>query len=465
MSDAKSSNYKTGDYQPYIEASSNRLLAELRDFLRIPSVSTAPQHKDDVRRAADFVLQQLSALGFAAELYATARHPVVYAERHVSGTAPTVLIYGHYDVQPPEPLALWTTPPFEPTVRDGVLYARGASDDKGQIFAHLKGVEALLSETGTLPLNVKFLIEGEEEIGSPNLVPFIESHADLLSCDVVLISDGAMAAPETPTITYGLKGLAYLEVHVRGAVMDLHSGAFGGAAPNPINGLAKMIAALHDDAGRVAVPGFYDAVIDITPEEREVFKRAPFSEQALAEALGVGALPGEAGYTVLERLWARPTLDCNGIGGGFQGEGSKTVIASGAVAKISCRLVPNQTPQEIAQKLTAYLRSIVPEGLSVEVIDLHGGDGVLTPLTSKAVQAAGRALAGVYGKETVFARTGGTIPVGSTFQNVLRADVVFVGLGLESDRAHSPNEKFDLVNYYKGIEVSAALLTGFARDL
>ncbi len=460
MSDSTSGNYKN-----YLENASDRLLAELCDFLKIPSVSTAPQHKDDVRRAADFVLEQLNTSGFTTELYDTARHPIVYAEKHVSDDAPTVLIYGHYDVQPPEPLELWTTPPFEPTVRDGVLYARGASDDKGQIFAHLKGVEALLSETGTLPLNVKFLIEGEEEIGSPNLLPFIETYKDLLECDVVLISDSAMAAPETPTITYGLKGLAYIEVHVKGADMDLHSGAFGGAAPNPINGLARMIAALHDDDGRVAVPGFYDAVIDITPEEREIFKRAPFSEKALAEELGVSALPGEAGYTVLERLWARPTLDCNGISGGFQGEGSKTVIASEAMAKISCRLVPNQTPKEITQKLGDYLRSIVPDGLSVEILDLHGGDGVLTPLTSNAVQAAGRALAEVYGKETVFARTGGTIPVGSTFQKVLGADVVFVGLGLESDRAHSPNEKFDLVNYYKGIEVSAALLEGFAKDL
>ena len=457
------SNAKDGTYKSYVENASERLLAELRDFLAIPSVSTAPEHRDDVRRAADFVLDQLDALGFTAELYDTARHPIVYGERRVSDDAPTVLIYGHYDVQPPEPLELWTTPPFEPTVRDGVLYARGASDDKGQIFAHLKGVEALLSETETLPLNVKFLVEGEEEIGSPNLIPFIEAHQDLLSCDVVLISDGAMAAPDTPTITYGLKGLAYLEVHVKGADMDLHSGAFGGAAPNPINGLAKMIAALHDDKGRVAVPGFYDAVVDVTPEERDVFKRAPFDEQALEKELGVDALPGEQGYTVLERLWARPTLDCNGIGGGFQGEGSKTVIASGAMAKISCRLVPNQTPQEIAQKLGDYLRSIVPAGLSIEIIDLHGGDGVLTPLTSNAVQAAGRALAEVYGKETVFARTGGTIPVGSTFQKVLGADVVFVGLGLESDRAHSPNEKFDLVNYYRGIEVSAALLAAFAK--
>ncbi len=447
----------------YVEAHADAILAELNDFLRIPSVSTDPRHAGDVRRAADFLISKLGALGFEAQLFDTPRHPVVYAERKVSETAPTVLIYGHYDVQPPEPLELWTTPPFEPTVRDGVLYARGASDDKGQVYAHIKGVEALLNGTGTLPLNVKFVIEGEEEIGSPNLIPFIERHKDLLAADIVLISDGAMAAPDTPTITYGLKGLAYLEVRVRGAAMDLHSGAFGGAAPNPINGLAKMIAALHDDAGRVTVPGFYDAVIDITPEERVVFARAPFDEAALAEELGVQAFPGEAGYTVLERLWARPTLDCNGIGGGFQGEGSKTVIASEAMAKISCRLVPNQTPQDISRKLGDYLRSLAPAGLSVEIIDLHGGDGVLTPLSSPAVQVAGAALSEVYGKETVFARTGGTIPVGSTFQKGLGADVVFVGLGLESDRAHSPNEKFDLVNYYRGIEVSAALLRSFAE--
>jgi len=449
----------------YIDTRRTDLLAELSDFLKIPSVSTAPQHRDDVRCAARFLLEKLGPLGFEAQMFETAGHPVVYAERRVSEVAPTVLIYGHYDVQPPEPLELWTTPPFEPTVRGGSLYARGASDDKGQVYAHLKGVEALLAQHGTLPLNVKFLIEGEEEIGSPNLVPFIDAHADLLAADIVLISDGAMAAPETPTITYGLKGLAYIEVHVRGAAMDLHSGAFGGGVPNPINGLARMIAALHDDAGRVAMPGFYDAVLDITPEEREVFKRAPFDEAALMEELGVSALPGEAGYTALERLWARPTLDCNGIGGGFQGEGSKTVIPGHAMAKISCRLVPNQTPQEITQKLGDYLRALAPEGLSVEVIDLHGGDGALTPLTSGAVQAAGRALAEVYGKETVFARTGGTIPVASTFQKRLGADVVFVGMGLESDRAHSPNEKFDLVNYYRGIEVSAALLEAFAKGI
>lgn len=446
----------------YVEAHRARFLGELSDFLRIPSVSTDPERREEVRRAADFLLDKLADLGFKTERLETPGHPVVFAERRVSADLPTVLVYGHYDVQPPEPLELWAAPPFEPTVRGGKLYARGASDDKGQLYAHVKGVETLLALSGTLPVNVKFLLEGEEEIGSPNLLPLIERHRERFAADVVLISDGAMAAPETPTITYGLKGLAYVEVWVRGAAMDLHSGAFGGAAPNPIDGLAKMIAALHDETGRVAVPGFYDAVVDITPEEREVFGRAPFDEAALAQELGVSALPGEAGYTVLERLWARPTLDCNGIGGGFQGEGSKTVIPSQAMAKISCRLVPNQTPEEITRKLSDYLKALAPEGLSVEVKDLHGGDPAVTPLTSRAVQAAGRALEAVYGRPVVFARTGGTIPVGSTFQKVLGADVVFVGMGLESDRAHSPNEKFDLVNLYRGIETSAALFRALA---
>jgi acetylornithine deacetylase/succinyl-diaminopimelate desuccinylase-like protein len=450
------------DVRAYVERHRARFVDELTDLLRIPSVSTDPERREEVRRAAEFLLGKLAGLGFQTELLETPGHPVVYAERHVSDNLPTVLVYGHYDVQPPEPLELWAAPPFEPTVRDGKLYARGASDDKGQVYAHVKGVEALLALHGTPPLNVKFLIEGEEEIGSPNLLPLIETHRERFAADVVLISDGAMVAPETPTITYGLKGLAYVEVWVRGAAMDLHSGAFGGAAPNPINGLAKMIAALHDASGRVAVPGFYDAVVDLTPEEREVFGRAPFDEVAFARELGVSALPGEAGYTVLERLWARPTLDCNGIGGGFQGEGSKTVIPSQAMAKLSCRLVPNQTPEEITRKLSDYLKALAPEGLSVEVKDLHGGDPVVTPLTSKAVQAAGRALEAVYGRPVVFARTGGTIPVASTFQKVLGADVVFVGMGLEGDRAHSPNEKFDLVNYYRGIETSAALFRTLA---
>ena len=448
----------TADLSSYLQNAQPRQLEELLEFLRIPSVSTDPERRDDVRRAAEFVRVGLERAGLTAQLMETAGHSVVYAERAGDEDAPTVLVYGHYDVQPPEPLELWTSPPFEPVVKDEKIVARGASDDKGQVYAHVKGAEALLATQGALPVNIKFLIEGEEEIGSPSLGAFIETHRDLLAADVVVISDGAMAAPGVPTITYGLKGLAYTEVRVRGAAMDLHSGAFGGGVPNPINGLAKMIAALHDDAGRVAVPGFYDAVQEITDAEREAFKRVPFDESEFAEDLDLTATPGEAGYTVLERLWARPTLDVNGIGGGFQGAGAKTVIPAEAMAKISCRLVPDQRPDDVFEKLRDYLLELAPSGLTVEVENLHGGEPALTPLESPAVKAAARALREVYDQEPIFARTGGTIPVVSTFQKALGADVVLVGLGLESDRAHSPNESFDLVNYYRGIETSAALL-------
>ena len=437
-------------------------LKELLEFLRIPSVSTDSAFKKDVRRAAEWLVAELERQGFNTQLFDTAKHPVVFAEYHVDDALPTVLVYGHYDVQPPDPEALWDSPPFEPVVTEAAVIARGASDDKGQVYAHVKGAEAVLAETGTLPVNLKFIIEGEEEIGSPNLPPFIEEYKDLLAADIVLISDGAMVAPETPTVTYGLKGLAYVEVTVKGADLDLHSGAYGGGVPNPINGMAKMIASLHDKEGRVTVPGFYDAVLEITPEEREAFGRVPFDESEFAEGIGVSATPGEGGYGLLERLWARPTLDANGIGGGFQGEGAKTVIPSEATAKISCRLVPNQDPADITAKLSAFLQGSAPAGLRVSVTDLHGGMPALTPLTSPAVQAAAEALKGVFGKETIFARTGGTIPVVSTFQELLEADVVLVGFGHQDDRIHSPNEKFDLASYYKGIESSAALLNAFA---
>ncbi len=447
----------------YLESNRQRQLSELLDFLRIPSVSTDPSRQGEVRRAAEFVVAKLAELGFEVRLFETSRHPVVVARYHVSDSAPTVLIYGHYDVQPPEPLELWTSPPFEPVIENGLIVARGASDDKGQVYAHIKGAEALLATTGSLPVNLTFVIEGEEEIGSPNLTPFIEAQRELLAADIVLISDGAMVSPDTPTITYGLRGLAYVEVVVRGAGRDLHSGAYGGGAPNAINSLAKIIAQLHDEQGRVTVPGFYDAVLELTDTERASLRQLPFDEAHFRHEAGLKATPGEAGYTLLERLWARPTLDCNGIGGGFQGEGAKTVIAAEARAKISCRLVPNQDPHDIAAKLAAHLKALAPPGTLVNVIELHGALPALTPLGAPAVQAAARALAAVLGRPAVFARTGGTIPVVNSFQELLGAQVVMVGLGLESDKAHSPNEKFDLVNYYHGIEVSAALLTAFAN--
>jgi acetylornithine deacetylase/succinyl-diaminopimelate desuccinylase-like protein len=448
--------------QDYLQASQQRHLDELFEFLRIPSVSALSAHNSDTKKAAEFVASKLRDLGFKVTMNETPKHPVVTAHFYVNDSLPTVLVYGHYDVQPPDPINLWTSPPFEPVIKDGLIVARGSSDDKGQIYAHIKGAEALIKTTGTLPVNLKFLIEGEEEISSPNLLPFIESHLDDLKTDVVIISDSAMIAPNTPTITYGLKGIAYIEVRVKTAAMDLHSGAFGGGVPNPINALAKMIAALHDNNGRVTVPGFYDAVLDISPMEKAAFAKVPFDEKKFAREIGVSATPGEAGYSLLERLWARPTLDCNGIGGGFQGEGSKTVIANTAMAKISCRIVPNQDPEDIRDKLIAYLKKLAPAGVQVEVIDLHGGKPALSPIESRSVQTAAKALQQVYGKEASFARTGGSIPIVTSLQTLLGTEVVLVGLGLETDGAHSPNEKFDLINYYKGIETSAALLNAFA---
>jgi acetylornithine deacetylase/succinyl-diaminopimelate desuccinylase-like protein len=449
--------------EDYLQTSQQRHLDELLEFLRIPSVSALSTHNADTRKAAEFVAAKLKDLGFTVAINETPKHPIVTAHYHVDDKLPTVLVYGHYDVQPPDPINLWTSPPFEPVVKDGVIVARGSSDDKGQVYAHIKGAEALIKTTATLPVNLKFLIEGEEEISSPSILPFLEAHLDDLRADTVIISDNAMMAPNTPTITYGLKGIAYIEVRVKTAAMDLHSGAFGGGVPNPINALAKMIAALHDDKGRITVPGFYDAVLDISPMEKAAFAKVPFDEQEFATEIDVTATPGEAGYSLLERLWARPTLDCNGIGGGFQGEGSKTVIANTAMAKISCRLVPNQDPDDIRDKLTAYLKELAPAGVQVEVIDLHGGKPAMSPIESRAVQTAAKALQQVYGKEAIFARTGGSIPIVSNLQELLGAEVVLVGFGLETDRVHSPNEKFDLENYYKGIEVSAALLNAFAE--
>ena len=447
----------------YLEQNAERHLEELLELLHIPSVSTDPEREDDVRRAAASLREELSRLGFDAELAETPGHPVVLARRYVDPALPTVLVYGHYDVQPADPLEEWHADPFEPVVRDGAVVARGASDDKGQVYAHVKGAEALLAVDGTLPVNLAFLIEGEEEIGSPSLAAFLEANRERLAADVVVISDGAMIAPDTPTITYGLKGLAYVEVRVRATGRDLHSGAYGGGVPNPIHALSRMIAALHDDEGRVTVPGFYDDVVEISDEERAAFERIPFDRDEFLEDTGAKVTPGEAGYTLLERLWARPTLDCNGIGGGFQGEGAKTVIPAVAKAKISCRLVPGQDPADITRKLSAHLRALAPDGIDVEVEDLHGGHPALTPIDARSVRAAGRALEREYGRAALFARTGGTIPVVSDFQRLLGAEVVLVGFGLENDRAHSPNEKFDVANYRRGIATSARLLRELAE--
>ncbi|MEN2981551.1 MAG: dipeptidase [Thermus sp.] len=420
-------------------------LEPLLEFLSIPSVSTDPRHRDDVRRAALWLKERLEALGFRAELHETPLHPILYAERLLDPEAPTVLVYGHYDVQPPDPLELWESPPFSPTVREGRVYARGASDDKGQLWAHVAALEGLEAR-----VNLKFLVEGEEEIGSPHLLPFVRAHRERLRADVVLVSDGAMFAPHTPTLTYGLRGLCYLELRLRGARRDLHSGAFGGVAPNPIQALGWILARLKDGAtGKVLIPGFYDRVRPVSEEEKRLWPS--LDEEALKGELGVEVLPGEEGYSPLERLWARPTLDPNGIFGGYQGEGSKTVIPAEAGLKLSMRLVPDQDPEEVADLAEAYLKALCPPGYRMEVRRLHGGKPVLTDPQSPPMRLMARALEEVWGRPPVYAREGGTIPVVAELQEALGAPVVLLGLGLNDDNLHAPNEKFDLVNLEKGI--------------
>jgi acetylornithine deacetylase/succinyl-diaminopimelate desuccinylase-like protein len=448
--------------ESYLANNRERHLQELLELLRIPSVSADPGHKNDVRRAAEYLEKRFVELGFACEVIDTPGHPLVLAERRVAKHAPTVLIYGHYDVQPPDPLDLWQSPPFEPVIEDGQILARGASDDKGQVYAHIKAVEALLEAQPDLRLNLIFLVEGEEEISSTNLAPFVKANRERLSSDVVLISDGAMLGPDMPSLTYGLRGIVYSEVRVRAANRDLHSGAYGGAVPNVINVLSRMIAALHDDQGRITVPGFYDRVRAITAQERESLAQLPFDPERFLGNVGVKASPGEAGYSVLERIWTRPTLDVNGIAGGFQGEGSKTVIAAEAMAKISCRLVPDQDPFEIFDLLRDHLSALAPEGVEVEVVMLNEGPPGVVPLDSPALATAGDAVEAVWGKRPVFVRTGGSIPVVATFQQELAGSVVLLDMGLETDRVHAPNEHFALENYYRGIHASAELLRRLA---
>ena len=435
--------------------------AELFDLLRIPSVSADPVHKSDMAQASEFLRAKLQSLGFDARTDATAGHPVVYAEHLQAPGRPTVLIYGHYDVQPEAPLEKWETPPFEPTVRNGRIYARGATDDKGQAYAHVRGVELLLSQGQSgaeLPINVKFLLEGEEEVGSPNLEGYIRDHQSELTADAIVISDGSRFAPDVPTVTYGLRGLSYVEVLVTGANRDLHSGSYGGAAPNPIGALATIIARLKDDQGRVTIPGFYDGVEELTEHERQMWAKLPHDDAAFAASIGATALPGEEGYSTLERLWARPTLDVNGIWGGYQGEGSKTVIASTAGAKISMRLVPGQDPVRITRLIQEYVPTIAPAGAQVEVKDHHGGQPVLIDLENPYVQAAGRALEHVHGRSPMYTRGGGSIPIVAVFRDLLKAPVVLLDFGLNEDAPHSPNESFAVADYHAGILTSARLL-------
>lgn len=439
-------------------------IEELKELLKIPSISTQEENKGDMQHCAEFVAAKLSTAGMdRVEIFQTPGHPIVYAEWLGAPGKPTILVYGHYDVQPVDPIDLWESPPFEPVIKDGNIYARGATDDKGQMFMHIKSVEALLKETGKLPVNVKFIIEGEEEIGSPSLEPFIKENLGLLKCDVVLISDTSLYAPGVPTLTYGLRGLCYMEVEVTGPNRDLHSGTFGGAVANPINTLAKMIAQLHDKNGKVAIPGFYDDVLAITPLEKKNFAKLKFSEKTYAKNLGVAELQGEKGYSTLERTWARPTLDCNGIFGGFTGQGAKTVIPSKATAKISMRLVPNQNPKKIAKLFEKHIKAVAPKSVKVKVTSLHGAYPAITPLEHPATLAATRAMEKAFGKKIVYMREGGSIPIVATFDKLLNAPSVLMGLGLNTENLHSPNEHFNLAHFGLGIQSSALFFEEMAK--
>lgn len=452
------------DVKNYISSNYDRYIEELKEFLRIPSVSTMPEHKNDIQKAASFVAGKLKEAGLSrAEVIQTEGHPVVYGEWLGAPGKPTVLIYGHYDVQPVDPIDLWNSPPFEPVIKDGKIWARGATDDKGQMFMHIKSVEAYFKTIGSLPLNVKFIIEGEEEIGSEHLTIFLKQNKDLLKCDAVLISDTSLYAPSVPTVTYGLRGLCYMEVEVTGPNRDLHSGSFGGAVANPINVLSSMIASLQDKNGKILIPGFYDDVRKLTAKEKESYKKLKFSDKQYAKELGVSELQGEKGFTTLERLWARPTLDCNGIWGGFTGAGAKTVIPSKAFAKISMRLVPDQDPKKVARMFAQYFKSIAPKSVKVNVKSLHGGYPVVVPLEHKATNSAAIAMEKAFGKKTVYMREGGSIPVVVDFVKTLKAPAVLMGLGLDSENLHSPNEHFDLNHFRLGILSSMFFLHEFSK--
>jgi acetylornithine deacetylase/succinyl-diaminopimelate desuccinylase-like protein len=456
------------DLDEYCRRNEQRFVDELMEALRIPSISADPAHAADVRRNAEHFRDAALAAGFTtATLIETAGHPAVYAERIVDPSLPTALIYGHHDVQPVDPLDEWDSPPFEPQVRDGNIYGRGAVDDKGQVWMQLKGVEAQLQTREELPVNLKLIVEGEEESGSVNFEALLVQEQERLRADVLVVSDTGIIAPDTPSLTTGLRGLAGIEVHVSGPEADLHSGVFGGAVQNPIAALAAILASLHDPAtGRVTVPGFYDEVREPTAAERELFTRVPYDEAAFRrQAGGIPETAGEAGWTVLERRWARPTLEFNGIWGGYSGPGSKTIIPASASAKITCRLVPDQRPDDIARKVADAVRAAAPRGVRVEATTKPGGRPVVTPTDHPAVQAASRAFASVFGKEPLITREGGSIPPVEMFSRIMGMPAVMVGTGLPDDRIHSPNEKFMLDMYFKGIRVLAHLWDELAAAL
>ncbi|MEX2182464.1 MAG: dipeptidase [Gemmatimonadaceae bacterium] len=442
----------------WLDANDQRLHDELFDFLRIPSVSARSEHTPDVRRAASWLHERLARIGFTVETLDTPGHPVVLAEwRKAPAGAPTVLVYGHYDVQPAEPLELWTTPAFEPTIRDGKIFARGSVDDKGQLWLHVAALEAHLATRGALPINVVLMAEGEEEVGSEHLPAFVERHKKRLACAAVVISDSTMFAPGIPSILSSLRGLAYLQVDITGPGSDLHSGMYGGAVVNPATALARIVASFHDAEGRVAIPGFYDPVRPFPDAVRKGMRALPFDEKEFARHLGVDALGGEPGFTTLEKLWTRPTCEVNGLLSGYTGEGAKTVLPGQAMLKVSCRLVPDQDPAEVGRQLEAHVRSVAPKGVTVKVTHLHGGHPWRADLSGPLYDAAARALTAAFGRAPVIIGEGGSIPVVNDFARILGAPVLLIGFGLPGENAHAPDEWISQENFRKGMRAVAAL--------
>lgn len=436
---------------------------ELMQFLRIASVSADPQYHAEVLRASEFAREQLAKAGLTTEVIQTSGNPLIYGEWTGAGwTAPTILIYGHYDVQPPDPLELWESGPFEPTVRNGNVYARGATDDKGQMLTHIKAIEAWLTTAGSIPVNVKVILEGEEEIGSISMEQELPALKERLACDYVVISDSSMFAPDTPAITYGLKGIVYFELIVEGPQRDLHSGTFGGSVKNPANAMCEMLGALVDTHGRIQVPGFYDDVVEIDEAERSAIRSLPFSDESFRREMGVESLFGEEGYSTLERRWVRPTCDVHGLTSGYQGEGAKTVLPARARAKFSFRLVPHQKPEKIEAAVREFLSERSPAGVRWELVGHHGAEAVVVTLGSPGIEAAARAIKAAFGREPVYIREGGSIPIVSAFKSVLGVDSLLLGFGLNDDNTHSPNEKFRLEDFHRGILTSAHLMEELA---
>ena len=452
------------DVVDFINMNRDRYVEDLKDYLAIPSISALPQHAADVRKAAEWTADAIKTAGLQnVRLIDTPGHPVVYGDWLSAPGAPTILFYGHYDVQPVDPLELWESPPFEATIRDGEIFARGSADDKGQVFMHLKAVEAHLKQNGRLPVNIKFILEGEEEVGSEHLDDFIRAHKAELGADVVVISDSPMFARGVPSICYGLRGLVYFQIDLRGSSTDLHSGSFGGAVANPAFVLAQMIAQMKDRSGKVKIPNFYDDVKPLQEEERKAWASLPFSEKAYRKDFGIPKLAGETGFTTLERTWARPTLEVNGLLSGFTGEGAKTVLPAVSMAKISMRLVPDQDPNKIAELFEGFVRKLAPKTVELKITRMHGGKPWMTSFDNPYVQAAGRAIEKGFGRAPIFTREGGSIPVVSTFQEELGLPSVLFGVGLPDENAHAPNEKLDVSNFHNGIIASAYLYEEIAQ--